>query len=1659
MTASVKHFSGSKPKHLPDFQFVVPKEAPVFEPSNEEFEDALAFIRKIRPIGEKFGICKIKPPTGWQPPFTVDVDHFRFTPRIQRLNELEAKTRIKLNFLDQIAKFWELQGSCLKIPAVEKRALDLYTLHKLVQEEGGQDAVTRDRKWNFISNKMGFPSGKGVDIQLKGHYARILHPYDIFQEGKEVKQMQDEPVDIKKQGQNYKPHGIPSRQDIKPPFEKHCRRSKRYGTEDEQRPKIEDQSSSSSSTDVENKELRRLTFYGAGPKMAGYHMIMRELKSKSKSKKKKRNKIIDPLSKYVCRNCGRGDAEESMLLCDGCDDSYHTFCLKPPLTEIPKGDWRCPKCIAEEVSKPMEAFGFEQARREYNLQQFGEMADQFKTDYFRMPAHTVPTHVVEREFWRLVSSIDEDVTVEYGADLHTMDHGSGFPTKYTQNLHPIEQKYADSTWNLNNLPVLDGSVLGYINADVSGMKVPWMYVGMCFATFCWHNEDHWSYSINYLHWGEPKTWYGVPGGKAELFESSMKMAAPELFHSQPDLLHQLVTIMNPNILMEAGVPVCRTDQHAGEFVITFPRAYHAGFNQGYNFAEAVNFAPADWLRMGRDSISHYSTLRRFCVFSHDELVCKMASEPGTLDSTVALATYRDMYDMVSAETKLRKSLLEWGVTNSERVFFENLPDDERQCEMCKTTCYLSAVACGCNAKRIVCLKHYALLCDCPPKKHTMKYRYILDELLEMLQRVKFHAESFEQWAECTKRVLNDPKFPKPTLSELNKLVSEAEEKKIPEELDLIQDLKRVVLEGEKYSNVARQLLSRKPQPVLEFDPKPTDKLTKKELNDFHKEIENLRVVIPERAGVKEFLENVKSFERDALKALAKDNPVLEELKTLVETGASLDVYIPQFKKIKEMWLEARWNEEVKTFEESAEDNTLVRLNAIVDTGSKLPAKEAVTRSLEPLRKTLSRANEIEQKAGQLIQSGRKKTTPFLVSQLLECAKNINCKLPTVMKLADMLAELEEWQTKVKQHFVEKGMDKFPPTLTAVDDYIRSGQTLSISAPLLPALKLEFARADTWLSDVSSSFLKKNSAYSLLEVLCPRSEFGLCSLKRRKFRSHKCSACSKTPLLKQLLLQKEFDMDEIVAAMESAVDYEINGMRSMRETNVKKLNDADSCAKYCICRRGSTGFMFQCELCKDLFHTVCVPPSKSQLFGGDSSKFMCPLCLRSLRPSVKTISSFLMQQASISITIPEGEALEFLAKRISRWRKKVHNAFSLEEVKRVSGMIPRAKQQSVAEKHLVEDADDPDTIIEITNVTNLGLNRSRDRKTVVVNQKKQKGKQSAGNPDSSGNQNETDAGRSPVQDDEGSSDVEIIDDVDLDEDRRYEMKVSAVQSVAPCITLSEHARLTLEDLMMEGDLMEASLEENNQIWRLLKHSRTFVQKHAFPEAAGEEPERPVEESRPEEEATPPAEEEGKQDKERQKGKKRPVGPRDEGVPGKRSRVLRKRPRPEAPTQERPAPGEGDSTLWDDGEDCAAQTCLHPPGSSLDWVQCDGGCEEWFHLHCVGLGKDELDENEDYICKVCRSSQGGSQEDEVDFSCITMAELDQASDPLAAPAPRECPDSVILVPDSDGEADCAEETGYVNVEDLDDSDSELVTAESLNGVGVNVRLVNGPPTPSK
>ncbi|XP_053621157.1 bromodomain adjacent to zinc finger domain protein 2B isoform X13 [Plodia interpunctella] len=51
------------------------------------------------------------------------------------------------------------------------------------------------------------------------------------------------------------------------------------------------------------------------------------------------------IMKANCQFCQRGDDEEQLLLCDGCDKGYHLYCFKPRMDKIPEGDWYCWECV------------------------------------------------------------------------------------------------------------------------------------------------------------------------------------------------------------------------------------------------------------------------------------------------------------------------------------------------------------------------------------------------------------------------------------------------------------------------------------------------------------------------------------------------------------------------------------------------------------------------------------------------------------------------------------------------------------------------------------------------------------------------------------------------------------------------------------------------------------------------------------------------------------------------------------------------------------------------------------------------------------------------------------------------------------------------------------------------------------------------------------------------------------------------------------------------------------------------------------------------------------------------------------------------------------------------------------------------------------------
>lgn len=231
-------------------------------------------------------------------------------------------------------------------------------------------------------------------------------------------------------------------------------------------------------------------------------------------------------------------------------------------------------------------------------------------------ARPLTPEFLEQCYWDTVEINNEEFVVEYGNDVDSIEFGSGFPqsergrglgggkeSKKAENKTAAkanlpepklgtDEFYKDSFWNLNNIPNCPDSILQYVKVSINGINVPWMYFGNLFSTFCWHNEDNYLYSINYHHWGAPKQWYGVPGTKkdAEGLEKVFKSYLSMKMRDVPDLLHHITTMFSPRLLQAGGVPVYKLLQHPGEFIVTFPRAFHGGFSMGPNAGEAVNFA-------------------------------------------------------------------------------------------------------------------------------------------------------------------------------------------------------------------------------------------------------------------------------------------------------------------------------------------------------------------------------------------------------------------------------------------------------------------------------------------------------------------------------------------------------------------------------------------------------------------------------------------------------------------------------------------------------------------------------------------------------------------------------------------------------------------------------------------------------------------------------------------------------------------------------------------------------------------------------------------------------------------------------------------------------------------------------------------------------------
>lgn len=184
------------------------------------------------------------------------------------------------------------------------------------------------------------------------------------------------------------------------------------------------------------------------------------------------------------------------------------------------------------INTLQEGQGFDDGKT-YNIAEYKKMADEFFQNWVREHHQgiTPSLEALLKDYWEIVETNKKPVVVEYGNDIDTAKYGSGFAhfqnrdggnlksedTIFNEDINDPDY-YAKTSWNPNNIPAAPGSLLKYLKTPVTGINVPWLYIGMLFATFCWHTEDNYFYSVNYSHFGSEKQWYGVPRSDATKFE-------------------------------------------------------------------------------------------------------------------------------------------------------------------------------------------------------------------------------------------------------------------------------------------------------------------------------------------------------------------------------------------------------------------------------------------------------------------------------------------------------------------------------------------------------------------------------------------------------------------------------------------------------------------------------------------------------------------------------------------------------------------------------------------------------------------------------------------------------------------------------------------------------------------------------------------------------------------------------------------------------------------------------------------------------------------------------------------------------------------------------------------------------------------------------------
>ncbi|CAO3645542.1 unnamed protein product [Cunninghamella echinulata] len=886
-------------------------------------------------------------------------------------------------------------------------------------------------------------------------------------------------------------------------------------------------------------------------------------------------------SNQNCEICQKDDKADELLLCDDCDRGYHMSCLSPPLTSIPPAEWYCIKCLTAAGSD----YGFEDGD-EYSLADFQTFCDDFKKAWFSkynpvLHANQVSEEDCEEEFWRLVDDPHETCQVEYGADLHSTQHGSGFASA-ERNMDNGKRNI--DPWNLNMIPILPDSLFTHIKTDISGMMVPWLYIGMCFTTFCWHNEDHYTYSINYMHWGETKTWYGIPGGDTAKFEETMKKAVPELFEQDPNLLFRLVTMLSPGRLLKENVKVYAVDQRPGEFVVTFPKAYHSGFNHGFNFCEAVNFAPDDWVDYGLECVKRYKEYRHQPCFSHDELLVTTAK----MDLTQKNAHWLKyaLHDMQQREMNDRNRFKKKHTRIN--ITLDNSLNNESQCLNCHCYTYLSYIICPCT-KKVSCLDHIEELCACDDTKRTLCLRFSDKELLELVEMAREVANAPSEWNEKARQMLSSGNLPNVDI--IKKLLKAAEKDCVTE--DETRQLASFLIAIEKWEKEASTYFNRNNDTILKPLDQGEQQLLKYDSKIFNQYDDIYNTILKNKKRYQHLVRLINESEN-----MAFDSMYIPQLKQLLDN-------IHQFKK-----------DATELLKNKDDYISILDLQRMYYRGLEFQMK---IDEIDAIKSTIQQYRWIH------ILEPATMSLPLDYDAITELVKEAEkCKLPAQhpkYKAAVNKARLGEGWLKHAQRLLPNGTEYELGTMEDLDEVLNVDQDVPTQRDIYQELQGLRVRASEFFEYFNRTImqcqqyelLNRPIANDIQQLLMQMEQFPPAmvndphTLLKNELNRHDAW----TNKLKRLFTHR-INSAKALGSILQETKENVQNILSHHHQKKKKENSTTTTSQlrkssdaYCLCHEPESGFMVNCDHCQDWYHGSCVKVTRKQI--NALAFYVCPVC--------------------------------------------------------------------------------------------------------------------------------------------------------------------------------------------------------------------------------------------------------------------------------------------------------------------------------------------------------------------------------------------------------------------------------------------------------------------